>query len=552
MALIGSIIKKAVEISHSFTSKTEFHKEQQKVLRELLLKAKDTQFGKYYRYEELLLAENLEDAFAYEVPFFDYHKMQREWWYKLEKGEENVSWPGRPSYMALSSGTTGKQSKRIPVSDEMLDAIRMAGIKQVGATANFNLPPEFFEKEILMLGSSTKLNENNGYLEGEISGISASNIPPWFKGFYRPGEEIANISDWDERVLEIAKRARNWDIGALSGIPSWLELMMKKVIDYHGVSNIHEIWPNLKVYTTGGVAFEPYEKSFNELLAHPITIIDTYFASEGFIAFQERPGTRSMKLLVDNGIYFEFVPFLPEYIDGNGLPTEDAPVFNITEVEENTDYVLLLSTVSGLWRYMIGDTVQFTNVDRAEIKITGRTKFFMNVVGSQLSVKKMTEALLELEDVFHMKITDFTVSAVKIDGEFHHVWYLASSDSMKNHEELAKVLDEKLQQANKNYGVARSKALKGVIVNTVPEACFHDWNAHRKKKGGQVKMEKVMKEAKFKEWESFVDEWEKRHNMPIQGVNTPIETIPLQMLNISTICEKKSTSETKRLKHIKM
>ncbi|MGQ7871184.1 GH3 family domain-containing protein [Sunxiuqinia sp. sy24] len=511
MAIIGTIIKKAIKLGYAFSSKTEFHEKQLQVLHELIVKAKHTSFGKHYRMEDLLYATNLAEAFASRIPFFDYHKMEEEWWCQLQQGEKDVSWPGKPAYFALSSGTTGKRSKRLPVSEDMLNAIRLAGIKQVGATANFNLPASFFEKEILMLGSSTRLNERNGYLEGEISGISTSNIPTWFKGFYRPGEEISKIKDWDERVLEIAKRARDWDIGALSGIPSWLELMMKKLIEYHGVNTIHDIWPNLEVYTTGGVAFEPYEKSFNALLAHPITIIDTYFASEGFIAFQERPDTRSMKLLVDNGIYFEFVPFTPENITNKGTLRDDAPALNLTEVKEGVEYVLVISTVSGLWRYMIGDTIEFTNTDRAEIRITGRTKFFLNVVGSQLSVDKMNQAILELEEQFSVKIPEFTLSAIKIEDEFYHVWYL-SCESQTDTNELAATLDENLKQANKNYRVARSKALKGVRVHTIPQACFHDWNTHQKEKGGQVKMERVMDENRFHKWENFVEQWLSTNN----------------------------------------
>lgn len=242
--------------------------------------------------------------------------------------------------------------------------------------SNFDMPADFFEKEIMMLGSSTNLQERDGKKEGEISGISASNIPFWFKKYYKPGDEIAKIDDWDERVLSIAKNAKNWDIGALSGIPSWMELMLKKVIDYHNVGNIHEIWPNLQAYTSGGVAFDPYEKSFNALLNHPIQIIDTYLASEGFFACQNRPETSAMKLITDNGIYFEFVPFEPEYVNQDGSLADDAPSITLDEVEEDVDYVLIISTVSGAWRYIIGDTIAFADVERAEIKITGRTKFF--------------------------------------------------------------------------------------------------------------------------------------------------------------------------------
>jgi len=281
--------------------------------------------------------------------------------------------------------------------------------------------------------------------------------------------------------------------------------MMKKVIEYHKVDNIHEIWPNLQVYTSGGVAFEPYEKSFNALLKHPITVIDTYLASEGFIAYQQRPGTHSMKLAVSNGIYFEFVPFKAEYVNQDGSITDDAPVIPISEVKEEEDYILLISTVSGAWRYLIGDTIKFTDVERHEIKITGRTKFFLNVVGSQLSVNKMNDAVQEMEHIFLIKIHEFTLAAVRIDGEFHHHWYLGT-EAETSEEELAEALDESLKNANKNYKVARSKALKGVKVTKVHPEIFPEWSAANKKKGGQVKMEKVMNEEKFAKWEKFVKE----------------------------------------------
>ena len=391
----------------------------------------------------------------------------------------------------------------------MIAAIKRAGIKQVEALSNFDLPADFFEKEIMMLGSSTDLNENNNHLEGEISGISASNIPFWFQGYYKPGKDIAKIDDWDKRVRRIAEKAKDWDIGALSGIPSWIELMLQEVIDYNNLDNIHDIWPNLQVYTSGGVAFEPYEKSFNKLLGKPITVIDTYLASEGFIAFQERPDTDAMKLITDNGIYFEFVPFQPEYINQDGSLKQDAPAVTLSEVTTDQDYVLLISTVSGAWRYVIGDTIAFTNVQKAEIKITGRTKFFLNVVGSQLSVNKMNTALRTLEEQFDIEIPEFTLAATRINDEFYHHWYLGTDSNIAN-KTLAEALDNALKQANKNYKVARSKALKGIKVTCVPTSIFAEWNGHQKKKGGQVKMERVMSEEKFSQWETFVEEERKK------------------------------------------
>jgi len=504
MAIFGSLIKSAIEFREKFTSESQPIQEQEKVLEELLKKAKDTLFGKYYFFDNILQSDNIQKTFAEKVPFFDYHQMNDQWWSRLHEGQTDVSWPGKPSYFALSSGTTGKTSKRIPVTDDMIEAIRLAGIKQVGALSNFDLPSDFFETEFMMLGSSTNLVEKDDHLEGEISGISASRIPFWFKGYYKPGEDIAKIDDWDERVQHIAENAKNWDIGALSGIPSWLELMLKKVIEHHNLDNIHDIWPNLQVYTSGGVAFQPYEKSFNALLAHPITVIDTYLASEGFIAFQNRPETAAMKLITDNGIYFEFVPFKPEYILKDGSISQDAEVLNLSQVKTDEDYILIMSTVSGAWRYLIGDTIAFTDVERAEIKITGRTKFFLNVVGSQLSVNKMNAAVKDLEETFDIEIPEYTISAKRFDGEFYHSWYLGTNATIDT-TKLAEALDESLQNANKNYKVARGKSLKGVKVTTVSPDVFYEWSGANKKKGGQVKMEKVMGEEKFKDWEAFVE-----------------------------------------------
>ncbi|SHI46530.1 GH3 family domain-containing protein [Pseudozobellia thermophila] len=503
MAILGNLIKGMLSASEMLAVEGNAAEEQESVLRELLKTARNTRFGQAFGFDRLLESKTMERDFRKAVPFHDYEAMTDKWWQDIHSGENDITWPGRPDYFALSSGTTGKTSKRIPVTDAMVKSIRNAGIQQVLALRNFDLPADFFEREIMMLGSSTDLEERNDALEGEISGISASNIPFWFQGYYKPGKEIAQIDDWDQRVRRIAEKAPEWDIGALSGIPSWIELMLQKVMDYHNLKHIHEIWPNLQVYTSGGVAFGPYEKSFNALLGKPITVIDTYLASEGFMAFQQRPETDAMKLVTDNGIYFEFVPFKPEYIQADGSLVPHAPSLTLAEVEPGQDYVLVISTVAGAWRYLIGDTIAFTDVDRAEIKITGRTKFFLNTVGSQLSVNKLDDAVQHLEKKFDIQVPEYTLCAHRIEGEFYHCWYLGT-DAKVDPGQLADALDEFLKGANKNYRVARSKALEGVRVKTVPPAVFHEWSGRKKKKGGQVKMERVMGEERFQEWESFV------------------------------------------------
>lgn len=503
MAILGSIIKGVIDVKDTLTPEPDHVKSQQKVLNNLLEEAKNTAFGKYYNFNKILSSDNVQEAFGAAIPFFDYHRIDKEWWSKLHKGEADVTWPGSPSYFALSSGTTGKSSKRIPVTDDMITAIRRAGTEQVFALSNFDLPSDFFEKEILMLGSSTSLNIKDGHKEGEISGISASNIPFWFRSYYKPGEEISRIDNWDERVQKIAEKAPEWDIGAISGIPSWIELMLQKVIEHHNLKNIHEIWPNLQVYTSGGVAFGPYEKSFRELMGKPVTVIDTYLASEGFIAFQARPETTSMQLITDNGIYYEFVPFKPEYINEDGSLKGNVPSVTLSEVETGKEYILIISTVSGLWRYLIGDTIKFTNVHKAEIIITGRTKFFLNTVGSQLSVNKMNDAIQHIEELFGVSIPEFTICAKRYGNDFYHCWYLGCEDKLDNFK-VGEALDEYLKKANKNYKVARSKALKGVKTRIIEPAVFYSWNEKNKKKGDQVKMERVMDEEKFNEWEKFV------------------------------------------------
>ncbi|MBU2905956.1 GH3 auxin-responsive promoter family protein [Arenibacter algicola] len=503
MAIVGNVIKGFLELRDVLVTTRNPVSEQRNVLTDILDKAKNTAFGKHYDFEKILVSENTPRAFADRIPFFDYNKMNGEWWQKLHSGHTDVTWPGSPDYFAVSSGTTGTKSKRIPITNEMINCIQDTGIKQIYALTNFSLPAEFFEKDILMLGSSTQLRKLDEYEEGEISGISAKSIPVWFRGYYKPGEEISKIDGWENKVLKIAEEAPNWDVGAISGIPSWVELMLQAVIDYHKLDNIHAIWPNLQVYTSGGVAFGPYKKSFNDLLGKDITVIDTYLASEGFIAFQSRPDTDAMQLVTDGGIYFEFVPFKPKYINEDGSLTIDAPSITLDNVELGQDYVLIISTVAGAWRYIIGDTIEFTNLEKAEIRITGRTKFFLNTVGSQLSVNKMDDAAQHLEDKFSMRIPEYTICAKRINGDFHHIWYLGTENEC-NEVEIAEELDRFLQGTNKNYRVARSKALKGIKVKTITPNIFYEWNGLNKKKGGQVKMERVMGENKFAEWENFV------------------------------------------------
>lgn len=503
MAIIGEIIKRVIDVSGLMDFGSDPETSQRKVLLQLIDSAKYTAFGKKYNFEDILLSDNVVDRFRKEVPVHDYDKMFKEWWHYLLEGHQNITWPGGQRYFALSSGTTS-HSKHIPVTDDMLDAIRKSGMQQIMSLKNFDLPGEFFEKQILMLGSSTKLQEKDDHLEGEISGISAANIPSWFKRYYKPGSKIAALNNWDDKVRKIAKEAPKWDIGSITGIPSWTELMLKEVVRYNKLDTIHDIWPNLAVYTSGGVAFDPYRKSFEKLLARPIIYIDTYLASEGYLATQKRPNTSSMELIVDNGVFFEFVPFTDENIDENGAVKQGVQTFTFADVKENTSYILLISTVAGAWRYMIGDTVMITDKEQAAIKITGRTKHYLNVVGEQLSVHQMNAAMAEVAQKYDLEIKEFTVAALLKEEEYLNKWFIGANKTIKATADLTHDLDQYLRSHNKNYDVARTKALKKIEVELIPTEYFYKWSEETKKLGGQVKIPRVLKEEDFIAFEQFV------------------------------------------------
>jgi hypothetical protein len=504
MAVLGGVIKKAIDFNAFISREPNANKAQKAVLLQLLKKAKLTAFGLKYKFSQILESPDPITAFQESVPVYDYDAMYEEWWNYLLKGHQNVTWPGGQKYFALSSGTTSNK-KYIPVTRDMIDAIKKAGMQQVLSLKNFDLPTDFFEKQILMLGSSTSLIEQEDHFEGEISGISAANIPGWFSKFYKPGSEIASIENWDEKVKRIAEEAPGWDIGSISGIPSWVELMLKEIITYNNLNNIHEIWPNLHVYTSGGVAFEPYRKSLEKLLGRPLIYIDTYLASEGYLATQKRPDTNAMSLIVNNGVFFEFVPFLEENIDDDGRVKPGVKVLTLEQAAENTEYVLLISTVSGAWRYMIGDTVIITDKKRSEIQISGRTKHYLNVVGEQLSVQKMNMAIGKLENTFDIEVKEFTASTIFKDEQFI-MKFIIGTDKEIDTVKAAEIIDTELADNNKNYAVARTKALKGVEVEAIPVEHFYSWSEEYKKLGGQAKIPRVMKEDDFKEFRDYVIE----------------------------------------------
>lgn len=459
-------------------------------------------FGQAYHFTEILSAKNYVKRFRDSVPLHDYDSIFSNWWNKCLHHEENVCWPGRVKYFALSSGTSGSSSKHIPVTRDMVKSIQKASLRQIISLANFNVPGTIFEKGILMLGGSTHLDQQGSYFEGDLSGITASKLPFWFQHFYKPGRRIAKKKDWNSKLDEIVLKARSWDIGVIVGVPAWVQLLCEKVIEHYQVKTIHDIWPNLSIYVHGGVSFEPYKKSFETLLEKPLIYIETYLASEGFIAFQDEPET-PMRLIANNGIFYEFIPFTEENFTSEGEMKGKPKTLLINEVREGEQYAILLTTNAGAWRYLIGDVVSFSSVERLEINIVGRTKHFLSLCGEHLSVDNMNKAIELVSEELNISIKEFTVAGIKHGSLFAHKWYIGCDDPV-NAEQLRILIDQKLKILNDDYRVERGSALKAILLDMIPVSLFYKWMEENGKMGAQSKFPRVMQKKQFKEWETFV------------------------------------------------
>ncbi|MFM9028259.1 MAG: GH3 auxin-responsive promoter family protein [Bacteroidota bacterium] len=479
-------------------------RQQDKELRKLLSKARDTAFGRHFGFGDMLAQGNPIASFKKNIPIHNYNTMHDEWWHRCLKEEENVCWPGYVKYFALSSGTSESASKHIPVTNEMIKALKKASIRQILTLGKYDLPAEFFEKGILWLGGSTDLKKQGGYFEGDVSGISARRVPIWFQRYYKPGKILRKQKDWNQKLEEITRQAKDWDIGIITGVPSWVQLLFEKIMDRYDVKSIHDIWPNLRVYLHGGVSFEPYRKTFGRFFTKKVHYIEVYPASEGFIAFQTEPDVQHMKMILNNGIFYEFIPFDEKHFDANGEVIQGADTLAIDQVSPGTDYAVLLSTCAGAWRYLIGDTIRFTDVDKAEIIITGRTKHFLSLVGEHLSVDNMNRAVDKLSSEFGVEFSEYCVSGVPAEGSFAHHWFIGiNHHSSPDPEAMAKRLDDILKELNDDYAVERGSALKDPMLDIVPVERFYDFMTTKGKMGGQNKFPRVMKNAQFEEWKSF-------------------------------------------------
>jgi hypothetical protein len=513
MPLLGSIIKKAIELRSikpleivKVRRKGSAYGQQVQMLEKLLKKSMNTAFGDHYNFGKILDSKDLVAAFQQTVPVHDYNSIFSNWWYRQLNGESFVTWPGKVRYYALSSGTSEASSKYIPVTPDMIKAIRRTSVRQLVSLANYNFPRDFYEKGILMLGGSTHLQYNGTYYEGDLSGINTAKIPFWFQHFYKPGKRISRERDWNTKLEEIVRKAPEWDIGSIVGVPAWYQILLEMIIKRYNLQNIHEIWPNLRVFCHGGVAFGPYKNGFEKLLGKPVTYIETYLASEGFIAYQNRPDTLGMQLVLDNGLFYEFVPFNSQNFDEENKLVKNPVALTLDQVEEGKEYALLLSSVSGAWRYLIGDTIRFTDLSRSELIITGRTRHFLNLCGEHLSQENMNRAVEMLENQENIHIREFTVAGIKHGSMFAHKWFIGSDDPITP-EVASRRIDENLKKLNDDYRVERIAAIREVLVEVLPIKAFYDWMEMHGKIGSQNKFPRVMKNQQFEQWEEHVNKY---------------------------------------------
>ncbi|MEO8108445.1 MAG: GH3 auxin-responsive promoter family protein [Ginsengibacter sp.] len=479
-------------------------RQQLKVLKRLLRKSRFTEFGQKFLFDKILMSRHPGKTFQQLVPTYNYSKIFKDWWHRALDGKPDVCWPGVIKFFALSSGTSESSSKYIPITKELIRANTITSIRQLLSLASYTkVPKSSVGKGWLMLGGSTHLQKTATYYAGDLSGIQAKNIPFWFQGMYKPGKKIAKQRDWTKKLDEIVERAPDWDIAFLVGVPAWVQLCMEKVIERYDLQNIHEIWPNLAFYVHGGVALEPYKKGFKKLLGKPITYIETYLASEGFLAYQNRQDAKGMRLAINNNIFFEFVPFDYKNFDSEGNMVENPEVLMIHEVELNKNYALLISTNAGTWRYLIGDTIQFVDLEKCEIIITGRTKHFLSLVGEHLSVDNMNKAINMVSEELNISIGEFTVAGVPYGSFFAHHWFISTDDKV-NSETLKIMIDEKLKELNDDYEVERKHALKEIIVDVLSEDTFMNFMKSKGKVGGQHKFPRVLKGQMLEDWQKYL------------------------------------------------
>ena len=511
MYFVGILLREALRWYAKRSEQQDPYVAQLRWLRYLLVRAKDTQFGRAYGFSKLLgrlsdgsaaqgATEQLKEAqalFAAQIPVHSYEEIYEQWWKQLDS-EVDVCWPGRVTRFALSSGTSMGHSKYIPVSGEALRQMRYVMMQQLSALLACDLPAHFYTGELLFLSGSTDLECRGNLRGGEISGMLAEQVPFWSFFHARSSARMVRIQDWEEKIDAIVRAADRMSVSAIIGAPIWVQLLLQRILDRYGLEHIHQIWPSLQLFVHGGVALPPYQASLAQLFGRDIYYLETYLASEGFIAYQSSPAHSSMQLSLEAGLFYEFVPYEGSYATSSDIGKR---AVSISEIELHRSYELILSSCSGLWRYRIGDVVVFHSLDPLMISIEGRTQSYLNFCGEHLCLANLEAAIASASRNLHLPIKEFMVFGRKKDRGFEHLWYLGLEDvSVFSASSVAQQIDTYLRRANADYNLQRQLNLSPPQVELCSIGCFYDWMKKQGKWGKQHKAPRVLQGAQLQSW----------------------------------------------------
>lgn len=466
---------------------------QEELLFSLLRNAEDTILGEQYDFTSIKSYA----TFSERIPISTYEDLQP-YIERARQGELNVFWNTPIKWFAKSSGTTDAKSKFIPVSKESLEDCHFkAGKDMLCLYLNNNENSQLFTGKSLRLGGSKQLYADNNTYFGDLSAILIENLPIWAEFSSTPSNKISQLSDWEIKLDAIIKETRNENVTSFAGVPSWMLVLMNRALETTGKENLFQIWENLEVYFHGGVSFDPYREQYKKLLPNSdFNYYEIYNASEGFFALQDLNNSDEMLLMLDYGIFYEFIP-----MDIFGTSKQKA--IRLSDVEIGKNYAVVISTNSGLFRYLIGDTVRFTSLNPYRIKITGRTKHHINVFGEELMIENTDRAIAKACKITNTEVLDYTVAPVFMVGKEKgaHEWIIEFKENPKDIELFHTVLDDTLKELNSDYEAKRTNnmTLNPPVLNVARERLFYDWLKKNDKLGGQNKIPRLSNDRTYLE-----------------------------------------------------
>lgn len=458
----------------------------------LLDQGKDTEWGRKFDFASV---KSL-DEFKSRVPVQDYEGFKKDI-VRIKQGEQNILWPTEIKWFAKSSGTSNDKSKFIPVTKESLEECHYKGGKDMLSLYYTNVPESrLFSGKTLVVGGSSQINQfSSDSYYGDLSAIIMKNFPFWVEFRRTPSLSIALMDEWETKMQMMAESTAEEDVTNISGVPSWTLILLKKILEITKANNIHEVWPNLELFMHGGISFNPYRKQYQKIIGSgKMNYLETYNASEGFFGIQDDLSRDDMLLMLDYGIYYEFLP-LAEH--GKEYPN----TLSLEEVELNVDYALILTTNGGLWRYDIGDTIMFTSLSPYRIKVTGRTKHFINAFGEELMMHNVETALEIATSKTNASVREYTVAPIYMSDNMkgRHEWLIEFENEPKSLDYFIETLDNALKSVNSDYEAKRHKNLSLALplVRILPQKTFYNWMKKRNKLGGQNKVPKLYNSRKY-------------------------------------------------------